>query len=140
MPVNREPFPDASRWCISGRIGKSVTCCGGLDRNARPSFKILRVSRVVQCVPMQRREVTMISGSWVISWSATLLLVVGCATTTPAAPAATTDAAKAQITILYDAFGKPSAMQKDWGYAALIEVGGRRVRAQHDRNPDHPPH
>ena len=34
---------------------------------------------------------------------------------------------KAQITVLYDAFGKDSAMQKDWGYAALIEYGGKRI-------------
>jgi 7,8-dihydropterin-6-yl-methyl-4-(beta-D-ribofuranosyl)aminobenzene 5'-phosphate synthase len=34
---------------------------------------------------------------------------------------------KAQITILYDAFGKDSAMQKDWGYAALVEYGGKRI-------------
>jgi len=40
------------------------------------------------------------------------------------ASAAGAEPAKAQITILYDAFGKPSAMQKDWGFAALIERGG----------------
>jgi 7,8-dihydropterin-6-yl-methyl-4-(beta-D-ribofuranosyl)aminobenzene 5'-phosphate synthase len=62
--------------------------------------------------------------------------VVGCATTTPAAPAATIDVAKAQITILYDAFGKPSAMQKDWGYAALIEYGGKRILFDSGNNPD----
>ena len=78
----------------------------------------------------------MISVSWVISWSATLLLVVGWVTTTPAAPAATADAAKAQITILYDAFGKPSAMQRDWGYAALIEYGGKRILFDSGNNPD----
>ena len=32
-----------------------------------------------------------------------------------------------RITILYDAFGKPSALWKDWGYAALIEYGGKRI-------------
>ena len=26
-----------------------------------------------------------------------------------------------RITILYDAFGKPSGMKKDWGYSALVE-------------------
>lgn len=31
------------------------------------------------------------------------------------------------ITILYDAFGPPSALTKDWGFAALIEYGGRRI-------------
>jgi 7,8-dihydropterin-6-yl-methyl-4-(beta-D-ribofuranosyl)aminobenzene 5'-phosphate synthase len=34
---------------------------------------------------------------------------------------------KAEITVLYDAFGKPSAMKKDWGYAALIEYRGKRI-------------
>ena len=33
----------------------------------------------------------------------------------------------AQITILYDAFGKPSPMIKDWGFSALIEYGGTRI-------------
>jgi 7,8-dihydropterin-6-yl-methyl-4-(beta-D-ribofuranosyl)aminobenzene 5'-phosphate synthase len=33
----------------------------------------------------------------------------------------------AQITILYDAFGPKSVLQKDWGYAALVEYRGRRV-------------
>ncbi len=37
------------------------------------------------------------------------------------------DPGKAQITILYDAFGKPSAMQKDWGYAAFVEYRGKRI-------------
>jgi 7,8-dihydropterin-6-yl-methyl-4-(beta-D-ribofuranosyl)aminobenzene 5'-phosphate synthase len=32
-----------------------------------------------------------------------------------------------QITILYDAFGKPSNLKKDWGYSALIEYGGKRI-------------
>jgi len=62
--------------------------------------------------------------------------MVGCAATTPAASEAPTDAAKAQITILYDAFGKPSAMQKDWGYAALIEYGGKRILFDSGNNPN----
>lgn len=32
-----------------------------------------------------------------------------------------------RITILYDAFGPPSKLIKDWGYAAQIEYNGRRV-------------
>ena len=32
-----------------------------------------------------------------------------------------------RITIPYDAFGPPSNLQKDWGFAALVEYGGRRV-------------
>ncbi len=32
-----------------------------------------------------------------------------------------------RITIIYDAFGEPSALQKDWGFAALVEYDGRRI-------------
>jgi 7,8-dihydropterin-6-yl-methyl-4-(beta-D-ribofuranosyl)aminobenzene 5'-phosphate synthase len=32
-----------------------------------------------------------------------------------------------RITVLYDAFGKESAMTKDWGYAALVEISGKRI-------------
>ncbi|MGH8178861.1 MAG: MBL fold metallo-hydrolase [Steroidobacter sp.] len=33
----------------------------------------------------------------------------------------------ARIVNLYDAFGASSALKKDWGFAALIEYGGKRV-------------
>jgi len=32
-----------------------------------------------------------------------------------------------RITVLYDAFGKDAAMAKDWGYAALVEINGKRI-------------
>jgi 7,8-dihydropterin-6-yl-methyl-4-(beta-D-ribofuranosyl)aminobenzene 5'-phosphate synthase len=32
-----------------------------------------------------------------------------------------------RITILFDAFGAASALQRDWGFAALVEYNGRRV-------------
>ena len=41
-----------------------------------------------------------------------------------------------QITILYDAFGKDPAMQKDWGYAALVEYGGKRILFDTGNNSD----
>jgi 7,8-dihydropterin-6-yl-methyl-4-(beta-D-ribofuranosyl)aminobenzene 5'-phosphate synthase len=44
--------------------------------------------------------------------------------------------AEPQITILYDAFGKDSAMQKDWGYAALVEYGGKRILFDTGNNPE----
>jgi 7,8-dihydropterin-6-yl-methyl-4-(beta-D-ribofuranosyl)aminobenzene 5'-phosphate synthase len=44
--------------------------------------------------------------------------------------------AKAQITILYDAFGNTSTMQKDWGYAALVEYGGKRILFDTGNNPE----
>jgi 7,8-dihydropterin-6-yl-methyl-4-(beta-D-ribofuranosyl)aminobenzene 5'-phosphate synthase len=43
---------------------------------------------------------------------------------------------KAQITILYDAFGKDSSMQRDWGYAALVEYGGKRILFDSGNNPE----
>ena len=43
---------------------------------------------------------------------------------------------KAQITILYDAFGEPLGMKHDWGYAALIEYGGKRILFDTGGNPE----
>jgi 7,8-dihydropterin-6-yl-methyl-4-(beta-D-ribofuranosyl)aminobenzene 5'-phosphate synthase len=48
---------------------------------------------------------------------------------TPAEPAQ-------RITVLYDAFGKIAAMRKDWGFAALVEVGGRRILFDTGNNPE----
>jgi 7,8-dihydropterin-6-yl-methyl-4-(beta-D-ribofuranosyl)aminobenzene 5'-phosphate synthase len=33
----------------------------------------------------------------------------------------------ARVTILFDAFGRPSDLRRGWGYAALVEYGGRRI-------------
>src|SRR5215470_4627189 len=59
--------------------------------------------------------------------SALSVFVAGGAATTPPPAAASPVAQKAQITVLYDAFGKTSGMTKDWGFAALIEYGGKRI-------------
>jgi 7,8-dihydropterin-6-yl-methyl-4-(beta-D-ribofuranosyl)aminobenzene 5'-phosphate synthase len=32
-----------------------------------------------------------------------------------------------RVTILYDAFGPPSNLKLDWGFAALVEYGGKRI-------------
>lgn len=32
-----------------------------------------------------------------------------------------------QVTVIVDAFGADAALDKDWGYAALIEYGGKRI-------------
>jgi 7,8-dihydropterin-6-yl-methyl-4-(beta-D-ribofuranosyl)aminobenzene 5'-phosphate synthase len=75
--------------------------------------------------------------SWVANIMATLaLLLSGCAATTSPPTASRADPTKAQITILYDAFGKSSAMQKDWGYAAFIEYGGKRILFDTGNNSD----
>jgi 7,8-dihydropterin-6-yl-methyl-4-(beta-D-ribofuranosyl)aminobenzene 5'-phosphate synthase len=34
---------------------------------------------------------------------------------------------QARVTILYDAFGGRAGLTRDWGFAALIEYGGRRI-------------
>ena len=32
-----------------------------------------------------------------------------------------------RVTVIYDAFGPASALERDWGFAALVEYGGRRI-------------
>ncbi len=58
------------------------------------------------------------------STAATLALIAGLAAPASVALAETQPA---QITVLYDAFGPSSEMRKDWGFAALIEYGGKRI-------------
>lgn len=78
----------------------------------------------------------MTAGSLIIACSTALALFVG-----RTAPVSATDVLRAgddraQITILYDAFGKDPAMKKDWGYAALVEYGGKRILFDTGNNPD----
>lgn len=73
--------------------------------------------------------------SSVASCSAILLVFAGYTGDTSATNVSR-DPAKAQITVLYDAFGQNSAMQKDWGYAALIEYGSKRILFDAGNNPD----
>ena len=77
----------------------------------------------------------MTANSWVVSCFATLLVLTANGPHAFAA-SATVDSAKVQITVLYDAFGKDSEMQKDWGYAALVEYGGKRILVDTGNNPD----
>jgi 7,8-dihydropterin-6-yl-methyl-4-(beta-D-ribofuranosyl)aminobenzene 5'-phosphate synthase len=93
------------------------------------SFPDLKTTNVTR----RSAEDKMTKEPWVAYCLAALLILVGCATTTSAASA---NPATAQITILYDAFGKPSAMQKDWGYAALVEYGGKRILFDTGNNSD----
>lgn len=51
------------------------------------------------------------------------LLFGGLLATTPALAASD----KAEITVIYDAFGKTSTLTKDWGFSAFIEYGGKRI-------------
>jgi 7,8-dihydropterin-6-yl-methyl-4-(beta-D-ribofuranosyl)aminobenzene 5'-phosphate synthase len=63
---------------------------------------------------------------------AIFVLLVVCAQLSASAA----EPAKAEITVLYDAFGKPSSLQKDWGYAAFIEFGSQRILFDTGNNPD----
>jgi 7,8-dihydropterin-6-yl-methyl-4-(beta-D-ribofuranosyl)aminobenzene 5'-phosphate synthase len=78
----------------------------------------------------------MASDNWAVSGSAVFLLFITCAATISAAPMASAAAGNAQITVLYDAFGKASTMQKDWGYAAFVEYRGKRILFDTGNNPD----
>src|SRR5436190_17484918 len=31
------------------------------------------------------------------------------------------------VTVLHDSFGRPSPLRKEWGFAALVEFGGRKI-------------
>jgi len=78
----------------------------------------------------------MMADNWAVSCSALLLLFMGCATTISAGQMTSAAPAKPKITVLYDAFGKTPTMQKDWGYAAFIEYGGKRILFDTGNNPE----
>ena len=78
----------------------------------------------------------MASDNWAVPCSAVFLLFIGCTATISAAPMASAAAGNAQITVLYDAFGKASGMQKDWGFAAFIEYRGKQILFDTGNNPD----
>jgi len=77
----------------------------------------------------------MMAAKWrVFCWAALLVLSGNGASVFAATESV--GSTKAQITVLYDAFGQTSAMQKDWGYAALVEYGGKRILFDTGNNPD----
>ena len=78
----------------------------------------------------------MASDNWAVPCSAVFLLIIGSTATISAAPMASAAAGNAQITVLYDAFGKASGMQKDWGFAAFIEYRGKQILFDTGNNPD----
>ena len=84
--------------------------------------------------PISRREV-LCAGS-AATLSALVGGLAGCAAATSPPLAVSVEPSKAQLTVLYDAFGKASAMQKDWGYAAVIDYGGKRILFDTGNKPD----
>lgn len=71
---------------------------------------------------MKLKNMTMLAGLF-----SGIALFAGCANQPAAKTAAAAAPQQPQVTILYDAFGKDAAMKKDWGFSALIEVGGKRI-------------
>lgn len=84
--------------------------------------------------PISRREVLGAGGTAALS--ALVGGLAGCAAATSPRSTVGADPSKPQVTVLYDAFGKVPAMQKDWGYAALIEYGGKRILFDTGNNAD----
>ena len=66
----------------------------------------------------------MLAKPWTLRFAVVFTTWLACCVTALPVPPVSD---KAQITILYDAFGKSSDMQEDWGYAALVEYGGKRI-------------
>src|SRR3954453_6566164 len=54
-------------------------------------------------------------------------LLAGAAVLAPFAIGGACAQQPARVTILFDAFGKPSDLKRGWGYSSLIEYGGRRI-------------
>jgi 7,8-dihydropterin-6-yl-methyl-4-(beta-D-ribofuranosyl)aminobenzene 5'-phosphate synthase len=83
-----------------------------------------------------REEETMSCEAGLIRYYAAFLLFMYGAAILSAAPMPPAAPTPPQITVLYDAFGKSSDMHKDWGYAALVEYGGKRILFDTGNNPD----
>src|SRR5262245_26259817 len=71
-----------------------------------------------------------------IRYIAACLLLLGGYFSATVGFAAEVGADAVRITILYDAFGERSAMEKDWGYSAFIEYGGKRILFDTGDNPE----
>jgi 7,8-dihydropterin-6-yl-methyl-4-(beta-D-ribofuranosyl)aminobenzene 5'-phosphate synthase len=52
------------------------------------------------------------------------------------APTRSSETSSVRITILYDAFGAREDLQRDWGFAALVETGGKRILFDTGNNSD----
>lgn len=58
--------------------------------------------------------------------AALVLLVLGCITPGALSQDAARGSGTDRLTVIVDAFGRPG-LELDWGYSALVEVGGRRI-------------
>ena len=78
----------------------------------------------------------MTARSLIIACSTALAFLFGCIEPLSASEVLRVGDDKAQITVLYDAFGKDPTLKKDWGYAALVEYGGKRILFDTGNNPE----
>jgi len=69
---------------------------------------------------MQTARLFVLAAAYGSAW-----LLSSCAITSPTPTASAAEAAR--ITVLYDAFGKDATLTKDWGYAVLVEINGKRI-------------
>jgi len=73
---------------------------------------------------------------WILRSCVIFLLLAGWSSRSPLAVEAGSEPAQARIKVLYDSFGKTSSLHKDWGYAALIEYGGKRILFDTGNSPE----
>jgi len=78
----------------------------------------------------------MTARSVIIAGSTALAFVGGCSAPLSSSEVLRASDDKARITVLYDAFGEDQTLQRDWGYAALIEYGGKRILFDTGNNPE----
>lgn len=77
---------------------------------------------------ISRRDV--LRSTSAVALSALVGGAAGCTATAVQRSGMNRDAAEAQITVLYDAFGRASAMEKDWGHAAIIDILAKNAKAK----------
>jgi 7,8-dihydropterin-6-yl-methyl-4-(beta-D-ribofuranosyl)aminobenzene 5'-phosphate synthase len=85
---------------------------------------------------VQGRSKMKIGAPFTLSCLFTAILYAPSAWAAADASLVTSELSKAEITVVYDAFGKPSAMKKDWGFSALIEYRGKRILFDTGNNAD----
>ncbi len=66
----------------------------------------------------------------------TLLLLAGAPLASPPRAAGPSPPEPHRVTILYDAFGPRRDLTRDWGFAALVEYGGKRILFDTGNNAD----
>ena len=69
-------------------------------------------------------------------WGPMLLTLLLLADGPPPHAAGPTPPEPHRVTILYDAFGPRRDLTRDWGFAALVEYGGKRILFDTGNNAD----